>query len=116
MSAEFAGIEPLRRVKKYSGGIVATAVLAVALGVTLDFTRWNQLCEPSKCHWTARSGAIVIICGTYLAFRAAKVLITVVGGVAKTNVTPSLQYGVLSFLLIAGGTLLWGFGDLIAPL
>jgi hypothetical protein len=114
VNTELAGVESKQAVKKRSSAVIAIALLAVVLGLTLDLTRWNAHCAPSRCHWMARSGAVVVVCGTYLAFRSASVLITLTGDlVLRTNPKPSFQYGRLAFFLITGGTLLWCFGDLI---
>ena len=106
------GVEPTRAVRWHSVGGIAIAIAVVVIGICLDLAHWNALCTPAQCHWTTRSGAIVIVCGTYLAFRAAAVLVTFTEGILRTNPGPSFQYGILSFVLIAGGTLLWAFGDL----
>jgi hypothetical protein len=94
-------------------GATALAFVAVAIGVGFDFAHSNDYCAPTTCNWTSRAGAVVIVCGTYLAFRAAAVLITFNQEILRTNPRASLWYGYMSFALIAGGTLLWAFGDLI---
>ena len=107
------GIESPTAVLWNSICATSVAAIAVAIGVILDLEHFNQYCSPAKCNWTARAGAVVIVCGTYLAFKAAAVLITLSQGVLRTNPQPSFRYGALSFLMLAGGTLLWAFGDLI---
>jgi hypothetical protein len=92
---------------------VALSVVAIVAGVSLDLCHVNARCSPLNCNWSARAGAVVAVCGTYLAFRSAAVLITRRQKILQTDPDTSFQYGKLSFMLIAGGTLLWAFGDLI---
>ena len=84
-------------------------VVCVVLGAILDALHL----QVGSASWIARSGAIVVVCGTYLAFRSASVLITLTDEVLRTNPKPSFHYGRLAFFLIAAGTLLWCFGDLV---
>jgi hypothetical protein len=107
---DYAGIESDEAVRKRFRATIAIVVAAIALGAGLDIVHWHVGSAP----WIARSGAIVVVCGTYLAFRSASVLITLTDDkLLRTNPTPSFRYGRLAFFLIAGGTLLWCFGDLI---
>jgi hypothetical protein len=110
MSTEQAGIESDRAVKKRSRWTITFVVVCVVLGAILDALHL----QIGSTSWIARSGAIVVVCGTYLAFRSASVLITLTDdALLRTNPKPSFRYGRLAFFLIAGGTLLWCFGDLI---
>jgi hypothetical protein len=105
--AEYAGIESGQVVGKRFRATIAVVVATVALGACLDIARWHVGFTPR----IARFGGVVVIRGTYPAFRSVSVLITLTDNVLlRTNPKPSFLYGRLAFFLTAGGTLLWRFG------
>lgn len=106
------GAESMSAVRLHSISAIALALVAVVIGVACDLAHFDAYCAPARCNWTSRAGAVVIVCGTYLAFRAAAVLITFSERILRSNPKASLLYGYVSFALLAGGTLLWAFGDL----
>lgn len=110
--SDAAGVESDLKVRLHALGAIALAIVFVSIGVWLELSH----VDAHGTRWTQRAGALVIICGTYLAFRSAYVLITFKFKVLRANPEASVWYGVVAFILIAGGTLLWAFGDLLPPL
>jgi hypothetical protein len=103
---------------------VALALGAAVAGGYLDHVhRCSAFCGDSGCHWFQRSGALVVLCGTYLAFRSGAVLIKTLDPPRenphqKTLLNPnpkeSRTYGLSAFALLALGTLIWDFGDFLS--
>jgi hypothetical protein len=103
--------ESWKSVLSHASATTVLAVLAGVSGLRLDRAHTDAPCYPSACHWFARSGALVVVCGTFLAFRAGAALIRSPHGIPRINVKPSYVYGSIAFALLACGTVLWGFGD-----
>jgi hypothetical protein len=88
-------------------------ILGVVVFVTalrLDFAHVSCNCI-AACHWTMRCGSVITAMGIYVAFRAAKVMIMVRGGIAR-GVNFNLAYGWISAIMLIGGALIWGFADI----
>jgi hypothetical protein len=109
---------------KVWGWIVSMSVLAFGMGcigVGLDHSQWQPtVCGGVPCHWLQRSGALIVLCGTYLAFRSGAVIIKSLPPPASNptqrtlhgvNEKASRYYGRSAFVLLLIGTLVWTFGD-----
>jgi len=108
--------EPDARVRAYINRITLVSVAVVIVGIWLDHSRCAR-CGGSPCNWFGRSGALMVLGGTYLAFRSGAVIITSIQygtqhPILGTNPQPSRDYGRAAFVLLLIGTLIWGFGDL----
>lgn len=110
--------EPLSKVGIHTIAASAVAIVAVAAGLWIDLRYEPGLFGDTPCF--QRSGAVTVICGTYLAFRSGAVIIKSIQygsqkPIMATNEKPSRYYGRAAFCLLFIGTLIWGFGDLLIP-
>jgi hypothetical protein len=115
--------ESWRRVWVLIGTAIVLAIAFASIGRWLDATNWrSDLCDDSPCHWFARSGALIVMLGTGLAFKSGAVLIkrlalrSVEGPTGRDMLQPNPKqsgaYGWTALALIVIGTLIWGFGDI----
>lgn len=111
--------EPMPIVIAYISLGIILAVGVAATGIWGDHAHaYASVCGCSKCRWFMRSGGLIVLCGTCFAFRSGAVLIKSYFGpndrpLMGTNPNPSWYYGAAALALIAVGTLVWAFGDLI---
>ena len=109
--------EPSERVRRHVLGARVAASAAAIVGLGCDLGRVHvNVCGMTPCRWFQRSGAIVVVCGTYLAFRSGAVLIKWIQyrdqrPIHGINPKPSRDYGWAAFWLLVVGTLIWDFGD-----
>jgi len=80
------------------------AVLVLLLSVLADVVRPGM-------HWTQRAGSIVTVLGGYVAYVDAKRSVKLIDGSLYMNF--ELPYRLTAVLLVAVGTLVWGYGDLL---
>jgi hypothetical protein len=111
--------EPLNKVRFHVYSAWALALVLSIAGYTGDRFGWaTSACGRGPCHWFQRSGALVVVCGTYLAFRSGSVLFKRIQHADQrpmrgVNDEESRIYGVEAFALLFIGTLIWDFGDLL---
>jgi hypothetical protein len=115
--------EPWRKVWALIGTAIGLAIAFASFGRWLDRINWrSDLCDDSPCHWLARSGALIVMLGTCLAFKSGSVLIKRLGlrsvegptgrDMLRANPQQSVAYGWAALALIVLGTLIWAFGDI----
>jgi hypothetical protein len=93
--------------------LIAPILLCAAVAMDVSQVKCG-LKEP--CNWIMRCGALTTVLGGYVAFRAAKTLLAVVG--EKENrmmrgFNSDLPYSWISAVLLVCGAIIWGFGDLL---
>jgi hypothetical protein len=115
--------EPWVRVWSLIGAALAFALGAAGLGYWADCAEWRpDLCDHLSCHWFMRSGAVVVMLGTILAFKSGAVLIkrlelrSASGSTGRDMMRPnprqSSAYGYVALVLLLAGTFIWAFGDI----
>lgn len=111
--------EPSGKVWRRVAAAGVAALFAALLGLWLDRIGWHPaICGDSPCRWFQRSGALIVVCGTYLAFKSGAVLIKWIqsgtqNAIYRANPKQSRHYGIFAFLLLFTGTIIWDFGDWI---
>jgi hypothetical protein len=115
--------EPWPRVKAIIAASIGLTVTSAVLGKWGDRIHWRpDLCD-GDCHWFSRTGALIVVWGTCLAFKSGAVLIKRLPevdhegnktgrGITRPNPDESGAYGTTAIILLIVGTVIWGFGDL----
>lgn len=85
---------------------VVVSLLVFAISVALDLTATQV-----HAHWTQRSGSVVTVLGGYVAYRHARQSMQLVGDSFYIN--HELPYGPISVAMVAVGTVIWGYADLL---
>jgi hypothetical protein len=92
------------------GGVpVLISLIAVAFSCYLDRIHFDVMSQPQSPPWTARSGAIVALCGAYSAFVGSIRTLRREQGINIVNF--DLPYPWIGFALLGIGTILWAYGD-----
>ena len=106
-------VEPPEKVRRHIRGARGVAAVAAVTAFMGDlFQVHPSFCGSDPCHWSQRSGAIIVLAGTYLAFKSGAVLITWIqtgkqNPVHGINPKQSRDYGWAAFQLLVAGTLIW---------
>ena len=88
--------------------VAIPSAICLAVFVTsllLDITNQN-----SQMFWLQRSGSIITILGAWIAFHESRESMKMVDG--SLYIETELPYKYISLIMIAVGTVLWGYGDI----
>ena len=80
-------------------------IVVFLISLCLDLSGQN-----SQMFWLQRSGSIITILGAWIAFHESRESMKMVDG--SLYIETELPYRYISLIMIALGTVLWGYGDI----